>query len=370
MEDFSLVATSGLPSLDRLFGTYDKPSWNRSLRELKVASDSLWNAASANHYSASSEADLGTSSFLRVRRAPDLDGLAASKENGSSQPSAENDFLQWEEANRRKEVDILKRIVVSAEARTRQRSLDLFEKQMQAGWEKTRDLWKNELVGTRNLGLGLGVSSSENGQQKNDSALPLENSVNHAPLLSSSLDQLNLISTSAVDGFVDPMSALGHLDILKQLQEKNGQSRSLSLAEAAKQIAKISSRDNSPQSTCYRTALQIVARILSRPSYSPIEVALATLDHFSGQFDSFVMGRVLKAGLELGELKPSVLKYKNRKANSIASFVSLELGAVGEASLWPCLYYCKLCLPIVYMYIYIFRLTYHFTCTFSYDMKA
>lgn len=214
---------------------------------------------------------------------------------------------------------------------------------MQDDWEKTRDLWKNELVGTRNLGLGLGVSSSEKGQQKKDSVLLLENSVNHAPLLSSSLDQLNLTTASAVDSFVDPQSVLGHLDILKQLQQKNGQKRALSLAEAAKQIAKLSSRDHSPQSTCYRTALQIVLRILSRPSYSPIEVALAILGHFSGQFDSFVMGRVLKAGLESqGGPTPSASKYRNRKANSISSFVSLELGAVGEASLWPCLYYCKL----------------------------
>ena len=354
-DGLSQLASSGLPSLG---GSYENPSWKRSLGELKASGDSLWTQNSAARNNASnaygSPAATPTSAFgltsttvgtplLGTKRLPDLGQTAPSTENASFQSTqrAETNFLQWEEANRRREVDILSNIVQNAEMTTRKRSQDLFEKKMEEDWENTLDLWAQEVVGSRTLG---GSARSE------QHGLSTSNSTGAVPLITGGgggggVDQpalMNYNSMSIPDRRVDPRIVQSHADIFKQLKQKSSKPNLQDLATAANELRLLADSlgQDSPGSTCYASALQIVSGILSRPNASPLEIALATLGYFSKQFEDYMIGRVRSAGMDGKSGVGQSATYKNTNASTIAAFVSIEGGGSVEGSLWPILFYC------------------------------
>ena len=359
VDSLSQLASSGLPSLG---GSYDNPSWKRSLGELKASGDSLWTQNNArNSPSNAYGSPAAPSSFLSVnstsstplfgtKRLPDLGRMAPSSADNNNDASfqstqrAETDFLQWEEANRRREVDILSRIVQTEEATTRKRSQDLFEKKMEEDWEKTLGLWTNEVVGSRTLGGSALVEHSNNGPSTFDNHSATNNNV--TPLLTSGggFDQPFLTNMSVTDRRVDPQIVRSHSEIVKQLKQKTSQPSFNDLTAAANDLRLLADSlgQNSPGSNCYSSALQIVAGILARPNPSPLEVALATLGHFSSQFESHIIGKVRSVGME-GQGGPDpATTYKSTNASTIATFVLIEQGGASiEESLWSCLFYCK-----------------------------
>lgn len=314
-EDLFQLASSGLPNLG---GSFENPTWNRSLPELKVAGAQSGGLGVLDDFSIS---------LLDTRRLPDLDSLrlgGCTLENSTqSKASAEADFLKWKEVNKRRELNILSSIVANARMVTSKKSQELHEKREVEDWEKKRELWTNELAGTRLLGgsyidENLGTALLENDPA---GATPLRPS-SHGPD-----SQFN----NNVGDVVDPQFIMFHLEIIKRESDRVG-------CEAANELAKAVD----PCSAVYATALRMVSRILSRENSSPVEVALATLGHFSSQFDAWILGKIRKAGLE-GKNQAKALTFcmhKNPNANTVASFVSLELGGTAETALWPCLYYC------------------------------
>lgn len=349
IDSLSQLASSGLPSLG---GSYENPSWKRSLGELKASGDSLWTLNSAARNNASnayeSPAATPTSSFaltngavgtplLGTKRLPDLGQTAPSTENASFQSTqrAETNFLQWEEANRRREVDILSNIVQNAEMTTRKRSQDLFEKKMEEDWQKTLDLWAQEVVGSRTLGGSARLE--QNG-------LTAKNSTGAVPAISGGgVDQpalMNYNNMSIPDR--DRPIVQSHADIFKQLKQKSSKPNFQDLAAAANELRLLADSldPKLPGNVCYASALQIVSGILSRPNASPLEVANATLGYFSKQFEDYIIGRVRSAGMDGQSGIGQSTTYKNANASTIAAFVSIEGGGSVEGSLWPILFYC------------------------------
>lgn len=318
MEDLSQLASSGLPSLG---GSHDNPSWNRSLRELKIASDSLWTQSTPGP-----QAD---SSALGTRQLPDLGRIHVSPNRDSqAKQNAARHFLRWEEANRKREIDILKSIVQKAEVSMQKKSQDMYEKQKQEDWEKRRDLWMKELVGTRNLG---GSTTSE--LRSLGTALLEGNRVGVGPALLARPEKLSMNSNSPRENAaVHPEVVTAHLEIIKRMKS------SRNFAEAARELSRVASSPSSgcPGNACYATALRLMSRTRSRQHLSPVELALATQATLSGQFDDFMIGKLRKANQP-----EAIALYKSPNANTVASFVSMELGVQSEYSLWPCLYYCK-----------------------------
>ena len=330
MEDFSSLGS--LPSLGVGLSS-ENPSWNRNLFEIKAASDSLW----TSNQSPSRAGDMPrTSSLLGSRNLPDL-GVSS----GKPPQRAESDFLRWGEANRRQEVDILKRMVKKAEQSTRKKTQDLIEKQLQEDWERTRDLFSKQLVGSRTLG----GSATNKAPVTNDNLLLLESSVGQAPVPTSGLGQR---VQDPMARQINPQAAHSHLAIVKRLQQ-NGQNNFKLMSEAANEFAKIaeSCGSDSPQYRYYSTTLQLTSRILARKDFSPVEISMATLDYFSNQFEYYMLSQNRTATLPVqgGSQEASSVHrahYKNTNANTIAVFASTELGRSIEASFWPCLYYGKL----------------------------
>ena len=321
-DNLSQLASSGLPSLGP---SQDNPSWNRSLSELKIASDSLWTQSTPGVL-----ADTSVKSSIGTRPLPELERIQISPETDSFQTkqSSEDAFLNWEEGIRKREIGILQSIVQKAESATLRKSKELHEKREQEDWEKKRDLWMRELVGTRNLGGSatdgygaMGVPLLEDG-----SGAGLIQPAGRPLMVSNNTDSLDTSSA------VDPRIVVSHLEIVKQQKGGgNNPDMAVQLADAVD-----STTANSPQNTGYTTALRLMSRIRSRRNRNAIEVALATLSHFSGQFLDYMMGKLRQAGRQTNH--PS---YTSSNANTIADFVSMELGFTAEATPWPCIYFCK-----------------------------
>lgn len=333
MDDFSQLASSDLPALG---GSYENPTWNRSLLELKAASDSLWTGNSQNAESKTNGTS-GSSSLLGMHRIPEIGRLAGSLDIDSSRSmrGQETDFLQWRQANRTREIGILKRVVNEADEKTRKRSQELAEKQLQEDWERTRDLWMKELVGTRSLGGSSAEPSTSN-------PLMLVDSASRTPLrLSTGEQHVQDHMAQQADSRVVKL----HIDTVKRLREY-GHNSVKALSDAASEIANrlgsSGSISSQTQTTCYVTALQLTSRILARNSLSSVEKALGILGHLSEQFETWIISRV-RRGRE-GNQPPTANasnRYQNAKANTIALFVSIELGITNENSFWPAFYYGK-----------------------------
>lgn len=248
-------------------------------------------------------------------------------------PQADHDFLHWEAANQNREVDILKNAIIESESSLKKKAQKVYEKQEQRDWEQKQKLWMKELVGNLNLG-GASVDVSPLNIQ------PMDNSTHRAPPLAIGTLQTSSNRSMSYHS-TDPEVVRYHLEIVKSHKSKE------TFAAAARDLAKRvdASGFSTPSSSAYATALRLVSLILSRPIFSPVEMALATLSHFSHQFDAWITGKIRQASLE-GKGQPgfSAPAYKNTKANTVARFVSLELGAGAEKSLWPCLYYCECCI--------------------------
>lgn len=365
LDSLTQLASSGLPSLG---GSYDNHTWKRSMGELQASSDSLWthnsNSTTNNTRSTNSNpsgaygspmppANYATSTpLLAAKRLPDL-GRTATQSNDNANASmqstqqAETDFLQWEEANRREEVDILSRMVQTAEATTRRRSQDLFEKKMEEDWEKTLDLWTKEVVGSRTLG-GSALEQNGNGNGRSNNG-GFDNSANstNTPLITSGFQDpvaSVVLMGGMVDRRVDPASVRSHSNVVQQLKQKTTMTdHRASLADlnvATNEIRLLADLFDSPGSSAYSSALQIVAGILSRPNASPLEVALATLGFYSRQFESHIFDKVRSAGTDGQAGTGSTATYNNANATTVATYVSIELGSTGEASFWACLFYC------------------------------
>ena len=384
IDSLSQLASSGLPSLG---GSYENPSWKRSLGELKASGDSLWthhqNSASRNSISSNNAVygspsgtnnpavassltfantaalgGVGTPLLGTKKRWPDLGppvvaaGLSTTTTDQASSfqstQRAETNFLQWEETNRRRELDILSNIVEKAEMTTRQRSQDLFDKKMEEDWKKTLDLWNQEVVGSRTLGGSARLEhqlmgpSSANNSSASVGLLTSGGAVGGRGI-GVGVDQptLGLSNSSIPDRRVDRRIVQSHAEIFQQLKQKSNKPNFTDLATAANEFRLLAESmgqtSSSPGSSCYSSALQIVAAILSRPNASPVEVALATLGYLSKQFESYIIGKVRDG--QGGLVGPNDT-YKNTNASTIAAFVSIESGGSVEGSLWSNLFYC------------------------------
>jgi hypothetical protein len=262
-------------------------------------------------------------------------------------PQADHDFLHWEEEDRKREVDILKRVVSKAESSVKKRSEELYKKQEQRDWEQRQELWMKELVGNRNLGR----ATAEEFEESNPKILLIEDSTHRAMPLAIGTLQASSFNRNMSYHSTDHEVVRYHLEIVKS--HKSKETFSVAARDLAKRVD--ASSVSTPSRAAYATALRLASLILSRPNVSPVEMALATLSLYSQQFDAWIAGKIRHAGPE-SKGGPRLLApvYKNTKANTVARFVSLELGAGAENSLWPCLYYCEYCIDQVIGFVELF----------------
>ncbi|CAB9509615.1 nuclear pore complex protein [Seminavis robusta] len=299
-----------LPGANGSNGSSGAMFWDKSLSAFNANADGL----SFDH-------DFGGGfPGLTSRRDQDLGG---SVEAFPNQPmkQAETEFLQWDKSSQQRELDLLKSLVRKSEMKVQKRSRELYDTADERDWVEKHDSSLKEIVGTRNLG---------------GSAADIENTM----LLSNTSDGRTAIPQITAGQYPQPSSSSNansnsrpcdpqivryHFEVVKNQKNKE------TFADAASDLAK---KSESSGVFPYSTALKLISSMISRPNFSREEVALASISHFSAQFDAWMTGRV-RQGTTV-----SASAYNSPRANTVASFISSELGAGAETSIWPCLYLC------------------------------
>lgn len=257
----------------------------------------------------------------------------------------------------RHEQDILNKIILQTEAETRQRTDQLVERQLQQAWEKERDCWIQELVGTRNLrgaantntsttapGMAPLQSSGSSGHGHTTlSVRPSEAqtwSQSSAPPSSYNHHGSSIVGTrEEPSGPADPRVVQAHLSVVQE--EIKGEPTPRQLEQAVEKFQKLTDpASGSPMESSYASAWQLVSQLIKVHKHSPVDQAMAALVHFCQQFQMLVVNRVRRGALAHQDMSVPTL-YANDMAGQCAAFCKLTLGATDSP--WPVLFYCLRC---------------------------
>jgi hypothetical protein len=359
------LAGQSLPSLSS-GGDFDSSAaatWkvHRNLSELQhAANQSVWAAPGASGggsmgnmgqkpSSWKSMASLQQSNANANANAGTGTGSSTNNSNVPPVPGAESlqDMLG------RHEQDILNKIIVQTEAETRQRTDQLVERQLQQAWEKERDCWIQELVGTRTLGGAATTpgmaplqSSSSTGHGHGHTTLSVRPSEaqawSSAPPSSYNHHSSSIVGTGTREepsGPVDPRVVQAHLAVVQE--ELKGEPTPKQLEQAVEKFQKLTDpASGSPMESSYASAWQLVSQLIKVHTHSPVDQAMAALVHFCQQFQMLVVNRVRRGALAHQDMSVPTM-YVNDMAGQCAAFCKLTLGATDSP--WPVLFYCLRC---------------------------
>jgi hypothetical protein len=269
--------------------------------------------------------------------------------NGTAAPPPVTESLQ--DMLARHEQGIMNKILQQTETETRQRTDLLIERQLQQAWERERDCWMQELVGTRTLG---GAATGNNG--------PLQSTLSHSSSGTGGQYTLTLgrPSTSTRDaatagsfrntsslaaaraessGSLDPHTVQAHLQVVQQELQKNASAKQLQQAVGKLQTLTDPS-SGSPVDSGYASAWQLISNLIQAHTHSPVDHAMSALVHFCQQFQTLVVNRVRRGAL-VGQDISVPTTFSSDVAVQCAAFCKLVLGV--SDSPWPVLFYCLRC---------------------------
>jgi hypothetical protein len=249
----------------------------------------------------------------------------------------------------RHEQGILNRIILQTEAETRKRTDQLVEQQLQQAWEKERDCWIQELVGTRTLG-GAAMTTSGSGmaplQSSSSNMLTARPHSSETQMWASpSPHNSNHNNSSLVEvrsepsGPVDPQVVQAHLAVVKE--ELKGELTAKQLEHVVEKFQKLTDPSSgSPMESSYASSWQLIGQLTKVHTHSPVDQAMAALAHFCQQFQMIVVNRVRRGALAHQDMSVPTM-YVNDMAGQCAAFVKLTLGVTDSP--WPVLFYCLRC---------------------------
>jgi len=216
----------------------------------------------------------------------------------------------------------------------------MLEQKMESDWKKTMATWTKEVVGSRTLG-GSAYDPQHQLQHRSASSHDVTLLLTDGDRYSGDYAQPGLSSSMHVkDRRVDPGLVQAHSKIVRELQQKTTPPTYQEMKSATNEMRSLAdSMAKTPGSSCYSSALQMIAGILSRPNVTSLEVALATLAHFGDQYESHILCKVRSVE---GTASTVTTQYKNTNATTIATFSALEVGSGTNMGgpMWPCLFHC------------------------------
>lgn len=302
--DWNELAEQSLPSLS---GNME-PSRSHRVHELPAASQSL--------FGSSSSAFPSTGAYYRP---------VLSVGGASTAPKK-----RWESIEQRLErhqAELLRSVLEHTAEDTRQKTSALIDRQLTRAWEKQRDVWLKELIGTRTLGgaaadpLSTLVAAGDARSRPAPRPAPLVPAVVTTGFRSTPLARL------------EPSVVQAHLSVIQKMTD------TFPMHDMVRLVSQPLSGHLAIDSG-YRAAWHLLECLSERPSTaSAVDRAAASLAHFCQQFRQHVVGRVRQAGLA-GQRTST--KYDHDMADQCAAYVQLTLA---DASLhsWATLYYCLRC---------------------------
>ncbi|KAL3916530.1 MAG: hypothetical protein SGILL_005138 [Bacillariaceae sp.] len=236
---------------------------------------------------------------------------------------------------------ILERIVNQQEKHT----MDLLEQKaqqrMQDDWAMERELWRNELVGNRNLNDDASSFSSEIGGRGGGDFYDNRNyNASGGLLMGGSNGNGNYRVASPEEQQLFEKVAKEHGKIVVQnIKNDDGATTTfLGTMEQFENIA-VSRGNNTPQDKMYRNAWQLLEKMLPNLKAGPIHAALGSLDYLCCQFQRILSDQVRSAAA--AAVSGSAEYPTSALATGVAAFCKLTLG--NGTSVWDVLYYCLRC---------------------------
>lgn len=301
----SELASAALPSLN-LQG--DAPRWNRSLRDLVGANETLLNHPSSGGFGFV-EPLVGS-----LGPPPILTGVSTSnKPAKKAEP-----FLSVTEILQKRQDEILNRIWRQEEEDTNRHLQQLVDQQLQEDWNREREKWLQDIAGTRTLG-GLSAALQQSATMPTQMAAP------HSSYATSSRNHIP----------VTPAIMQAHLEVVRRI--KDGIDIHAEFQKLAMTLG------NSRQASAYATAWRLLSHITGRSAGDGfgLPAAFGALRHLAKLFETGITSRVQSAMLSNQDLNAAkATLYNNPMANKIAMYVQLQHGS--NAGVWPILFYGEL----------------------------
>ena len=351
---FADLAAGSLPTLG---GGSDPllPSWSRSLSELQAASQSLLVAGARSSAAGNAASLLGTDRTEFGRLTSNLAAENSHHHNGSRSTSSSSSHLLPEESFttvaqllQKQQNDILENLLTSARESADRTSQELTEKQLQDDWEREKEWWMQDIVGTRTLG---GASASGNNMLTNHGS-DNNNNDNHslpkalpAPYPTAATPRFlggALSASTVASASLDPKTAQAHLQVLQKVATSTTTSSSGPQAarDLLAKLQALTDASSIPEDSFYHTAWDFVGCLLERSGGSTMDHSMGVLVHLSRQFQSMIVQRVRAASLA-GQDVSTLHNYGSGMVSTIAAHVQLEFGS-SQQSIWHMLYFCTL----------------------------
>jgi hypothetical protein len=339
---FADLASGSLPTLGG--GDPLLPSWSRSLSELQVASQSLLGGGRPSAGNAASLLGTDRSEFGRLASTlvADTTTSTGTRSQANNFTSAshhqlpEESFTTVAELLQKQQTDILENLLESARESARAKSQAYVDQQLKDDWEREKQWWIQDIVGTRTLGgasSSLALASSSNDMMPKALTAPYPTST---PRFLGDTTSSSRSSSSQLDA----KSVQAHFQVLQKVAATNNPSGVQAARDMLAKLQALTDASSVPEDSFYHTALDFVACLLERNANgSPMDHSMGVLVHLSRQFQSMIVQRVRAASLA-GQDVSTGGAYNSGMVSTIAAHVQLEFGA--EKSIWHMLYFCKL----------------------------
>lgn len=266
-------------------------------------------------------------------------------ESSTNQQAQErSSFESMEERLIRHEQSIMDRILRETTEQTIACADAMIDAQLQSAWEKERERWKQEWVGSsmrrqpnRHGTLLQSSNSAEAGLLVPKSDSPADDSTRRSGLLALPSSW----QPKPVDGRLPPAqspldieSASAHLQIFQRVEKQEK-----AVNEFTNLLTPQPNVAVSPVDSGYRFAWQLTRDLLRHRRSLPLSTvgqATAALEHLCLNFQSLVANRIRTSGASAPQ------HFRNNVANQCVAFCKLVL--VGDQqSIWSAVFYCLRC---------------------------
>ena len=300
----SFVATEAAATIDPLFVGAQTVLGSRM-------TDRLWSGTTP----ASSNNEMRTTDSTTTATVPDI--------------SLEARLMEHEQT-------LLQKILNDTAEQTRQRTDALIEAQLSKEWDEDRESWRKEWLGPR--GSAPPQQSPVTTQALTDTTTTVPATATSTTTTSTNLPLPTTFWPShprlPSSAPLNVAQAQAHLLVLHQMQQiDKGVAEFTRLAMEPAGGGIFSSVESG-----YRSAWQWMKQITGINSTTPIDQAIASLNHLCLQFHSAILDRNRQATLA-GANQETTTVYENDFANQCVQFAKLTLG-LSSPMYWPVLYFC------------------------------
>jgi hypothetical protein len=307
--DWSDLAEQSLPALAS--STFGVDRWNQSVPELPAPAGSLLSNTAATNIIFNNNINYNNN----MQESTAFRNLQNLSMRNAPAETNEPAFMRLEDRIAHSQQSIINEILQHTAEDTRRQIDARVEDMLQRAWKRDRDMWVNDLVGTRFMGSAANPGNTLSLQESTRQQLTVQGA-SKAPL------QLSK-QPSRQNTRLDPTTVQKHLQIVTQ-------------HPTPEQFMTLSGATSSD--ALYYSAWQLLSR-LARNNYknNPIDQAMACLVHLCRQYAFRAIRRVRQS-----PTTQTSIMYANHMANTLASYVTLTLGDCGQ-DIWPLAYTCLRC---------------------------